>query len=395
MKKTLYIVVAFCCFFLFSQTSFSQVGVDQLLNAIEQNNTQLKALREMGESEKLANRTTNNLVNPEVEVSHKPKAGGAPYETEIEATQSFDFPTAYRHRGQLIDLQNERVDLAYDVKRREVLQEARNLAINYIFQQKQVSLLTQRADYGLELFTAYQEMFDRGEINILERNKTKLNLLEVQKDLELAKVDLDGIRNDLVRMNGGIPISLELTNYTTFLLPADFDTWFQSIQYNNPNLQMANQEISLSKKQEQLTRSLNLPKLRAGYVGDLVRNENRHGFLVSVSVPLWEGRNTVKTVKAQTLAKEYEKEDATLQFKNQLKTNFEKLQKSKLILKEYSEVLDNSNNFALLKKSLDMGQLSLIEYLQELLLYYTAVDNYLAAERDYYLMLGELEQWQN
>lgn len=390
-KKFTYIILFLFCSIAFAS---AQGGIDAVLNSIEQNNTQLKALREMSVANKLENRTANNLANPEVEFTHKPASKGAIAETGIEATQSFDFPTAYKHRGQLIDMQNKQVDLAYEVQKKAVLKEARTLLMEYIHQSKLQSIVEERTKYARDLYTAYAALFERGDINILERNKTKLNLLEAEKDLQMGQVSLEAIRTDLQRMNGGEAIVVLPKGYSNYELPLDFESWFQRIKHNNPSLLIAEQNVDMSRKQEQLARSLNLPKLNAGYVGDLQRSNNRHGFLVSVSIPLWEGRNTVKSKKAQTVAMQYEQEDAELQYKNELKLSFEKAQRLASLLKEYSEIVDNSNNFILLKKSFDMGELSLITYLQELIMYHQAVDNYLSAEKDFNLALDDLEQWE-
>lgn len=392
MKKIYISLIFLVCGIVAMQ---AQSTIDAVLDSVEKNNTQLKALREMSVANKLENKTANNLANPEVEFTHKPGTKSEFAETGIEATQSFDFPTAYKHRGQLIGIQNEQVDLAYEAQKKVVLQETRSLLMDYIHQSKLHEIVTERTKYARELYTAYEVLFEKGNINILERNKTKLNLLEAEKDFQMSQVALESIKTELQRMNGG-EVFLTLPNtYGGYQLPLDFEDWFQVVKHNNPSLVLAEKNVDMSRKQEQLARSLNLPKLNAGYVGDLQRSNNRHGFLVSVSIPLWEGRNTVKSKKAQTVAMQYEQEDAEIQFKNEMKLSYEKAQRLSSLLKEYSEIVENSNNFLLLKKSFDMGQLSLITYLQELIVYHQAVDNYLATEKEYNLALADLEQWNN
>lgn len=385
------IVLSFCALIQLN----AQTGIDRLLQSIEENNTQLKALRELSSAEKIGNKTANNLSNPEVEITHMPKARGNAAGTEIEATQAFDFPTVYKHRGDVIGIENEKVDLAYEIRKREILNEARKKIVEYVFLQKQLKYMVDRVTYARDLYRAYEKLFDEGEINILERNKTKLNLLEAEKDLQEIQVNLESTRADLERMNGGRGIDYGIDAYSLYQLPLDFEEWYIRVKNNNPALLMADKSIEASKKQEQLQKSLNLPKLTAGYVGDLEKNNKRHGFKVGVSIPLWGGRNTVKSQKALTTAMQFEKEDAELQYRNMLKSNFEKAKRMSIVLREYSEVIDNSNNFLLLKKSFDMGQLGLIEYLQELMIYNDAVTSYYATERDYFLVLSELEQWEN
>lgn len=392
MKKRFYSLIVLVCCVIAVQ---AQTTIDAVLKSVEQNNTQLKALREMSVANKLENKTANNLANPEVEFTHKPGTKSELAETGIEATQSFDFPTAYKHRGQLIGIQNEQVDLAYEAQKKVVLKEARGLLMDYIHQSKLYEVIVERTKYARELHTAYEVLFEKGSINILERNKTKLNLLEAEKDFQMSEVALESIKTELQRMNGGELFLTLPKTYGNYQLPLNFEDWFQATKHNNPLLALAEKNVDMSRKQEQLARSLNLPKLNAGYVGDLQRSNNRYGFLVSVSIPLWEGRNTVKSKKAQTVAMQYEQADAEVQFKNEMKLSYEKAQRLASLLKEYSEIVDNSNNFLLLKKSFDMGQLSLITYLQELIVYHQAVDNYLATEKEYHLALDDLEQWNN
>lgn len=392
MKKKFYSLIVLVCCVVAMQ---AQTTIDAVLKSVEQNNTQLKALREMSVANKLENKTANNLANPEVEFTHKLGTKSEFAETGIEATQSFDFPTAYKHRGQLIGIQNEQVDLAYEAQKKVVLKEARGLLMDYIHQSKLHEIIVERTKYARELHTAYEVLFEKGSINVLERNKTKLNLLEAEKDFQMSEVALESIKTELQRMNGGELFLTLPKTYGNYQLPLNFEDWFQATKHNNPLLALAEKNVDMSRKQEQLARSLNLPKLNAGYVGDLQRSNNRHGFLVSVSIPLWEGKNTVKSKKAQTVAMQYEQEDAEVQFKNEMKLSYEKAQRLASLLKEYSEIVDNSNNFLLLKKSFDMGQLSLITYLQELIVYHQAVDNYLATEKEYHLALDDLEQWNN
>jgi hypothetical protein len=69
--------------------------------------------------------------------------------------------------------------------------------------------------------------------------------------------------------------------------------------------------------------------------------------------------------------------------------------KLSILLGEYKEALEVTNNRELLKKALDKGQLSLINYLLELSVYYETIDKYLETERDYQLAVAELQQWEN
>lgn len=393
MKKIIYSTIILLALFprLHAQDSFGQV-----LSNIEANNTTLKALREQANAEKIENKTGINLANPELEFGYlwgSPK--GVDNKMDFNVTQSFDFPTSYRYRSQLTDGRNVQVDLAYRQQVKDILGEARNICVELVYQTKLNKELEERTEHARNLHNAYKMRFDKGDVDIIEYNKTKLNLLSTEKTLELNRVEINTLKSELQRMNGGEPVS-DIIGYSSYSLPLNFDQWFSTAKENNPSLKFAEKDVELSRKQEQLTRSLNLPKFSAGYASERIpgTSEVQQGISIGVSIPLWEGRNTVKHRKAQTIALQVQEDDLKLQFRNTLWKQYDKAGKLRKLLNDYNEALAVSNNRDLLKKALDKGQLSLINYIVELTSYYETVDQYMETEKDYQLAIAELQQWE-
>lgn len=393
MKNSIYILLFSI---LLMPKANAQDALGKILESVETNNTTLKAYREQANANKIANKTGINMANPEVEFGY---GWGSPSTTgsrqNLSVTQSFDFPTAYRYKSQLANERNKQVDLNYEQQRKEVLHEARLICVQLAFLSKQQEQLRERVKYAKELAEAYEKSFELGNTDILERNKAKLDLLNMEKALQMIEVDINMQKSELVRMNGGEALSFSVENYPDYLFPLNFSDWFVRIKNNNPLLIIAEQEVELSRKQEKLTRALNLPKLSAGYSGEFVKGSSYQGVTVGISIPLWEGKNTVKQQKAQTIALQMQQEDTKLQFQNQLHLQYDRAYKLSILLKEYEETLALTNNRELLKKALDKGQLSLINYLLELGVYYETIDKYLETERDYQLAVAELMQWEN
>ncbi|MDR1091444.1 MAG: TolC family protein [Prevotella sp.] len=393
MKKITYIIILLSG--LFSLAGEAQ-NFDNILQSIEENNTTLKAYREQAKASKIENRTGLNLANPEVGFSYlwgSPNA--ASHRTNLDISQSFDFPTAYRYKSQLAEGKNKQLDLAYDRQRRDILRQAGILCVELAYRSKVNEQLTERLKYAKELAEAYQKSFDQGNTDILERNKTRLNYLNEEKALQINNVEINTLVMELQRLNGGLVFSASPNDFPVYALPTDYQEWFERVKENNPSLRMGEQEIALSRKQEQLTRALNLPKFTAGYTSERVPGETLQGFSIGMSIPLWEGKNTVKHRKAQTAALQIQHMDSKLQFQNTLKNQYDKAVKLSVLLGEYKEALEATNNRELLKKALDKGQLSLINYLLELSVYYETIDKYLETERDYQLTVAELQQWEN
>lgn len=391
MRKYIYILFTFwgVLFNVAAQGDFQEV-----LNRIESNNTTLKALQQQGKADKINNKTTLNLANPEVGVGYLwGSPSGEGIRKDFNISQSFDFPTAYGYRSQVVTGQNLQVDLAYQQQAKEVLQQARIFCVELVYQTKRYTELKERVKLAKELTEAYQTRFDKGDINIIEYNKTKLNLLNSEKAMQITEVEIETLRAELQRLNGGEPLIGILDSYSTYSLPLSFDQWFNQAKRNNPALESVVKEIEISRKQEKLTKALNLPKITAGYMSERLLGTTHQGITLGISIPLWEGRNTVKYQKAQTIAFEMQQKDSELQFYNILKNEYNKAGTLLNLLRDYDEILNASNNQSLLRKAFEKGQLSLINYLLELSTYYEAIDQYQEKEKDYQLALAELQQW--
>lgn len=370
-------------------------SIDAFLESVKVNNTTLKALSGKADADKTENKMGINLANPEIEFGKLWAGSGSGESNEIDfsVTQSFDFPTAYRNRSKMTDEQNKSVDIQYQVAMADVLHQARLLCVEYIFMQKMNKELKSRSEAARNLLGAYQKLFDRGEVSILDRNKAKLNQMTVEKALQLNEVELSTLRLELERLNGGVAIP-SIEDYSPYASPIDFEAWFNTVKDNIPLLQQSQQEISVSRKQESLARSLNLPKFKAGYKGERVGGFTSQGFTVGMSIPLWEGRNTVKSKKIQTRALEFQHEDTQLQMKNQLRNQYGKAVQLAGLLDSYKKEVNPDTDYALLQKAFEKGQLSLINYLLELEAYYELTDEILNTEKEYQLAKSELERWE-
>lgn len=391
MKNLLLIIASLAVLQLNAQDSFAPI-----LQSIEENNSTLRALREQTNAMKIENHTGINMANPEVEYGKQwgnKNAESDKYDVSIK--QSFDFPTAYRHKKQLARQMDKHADLQYSKQKRDILTEARSLCLQLVYQEELNRVLTERVAYARELSDGYEKLFEKGDIDVIERNRTRLSRLNMEKSKEMNEVSINTLRQELQRLNGGIPMDGFVASYPKYSLPADFDMWFDQIKVNNPTLSIATQEVDNSRKLEELKRSLNLPKFSAGYVNSYEGGGRFNGFTVGVSIPLWAGKNTVKAQKAQTQALLYQSDDCELQFRNVTYNQYDKAKRLLGILTEYKETLDNSNDRQLLQKAFEKGQLSLISFLQELSAYYATEDLYLQAQCDYQMTVLQLQQWEN
>jgi outer membrane protein, heavy metal efflux system len=369
--------------FLLPVTLIAQNDVDSVLSQIEKNNTTLSAIRKSVEAEKIGNKTGIYLQNPEVGFNYlwsDPSSVGN--RTDINVKQSFDFPTAYGYRRQISEFRNTQAELDYQKQRKNILLDARLLCAEIIYANALIQELQGRLTYARQLADAYQVMYNNGEVGILENNKAQLNLLNIKKELEAIKIEQSTYLKQLTALNGGQPIVLNSNMLSLPLIPSDFDQWYSQSEQANPVLLWLDQEVQLSRQQERLNRAMTFPKASAGYMSENRVGEHFQGITVGVSIPLWENKNTVKYAQVKTIAWETSVNDYKLQFYNQLKIQYAKAISLQNTVTDYRQSLQLYENTGLLQKALDKGEISLLNYLMEISLAYSSIDNYLKAENE-------------
>jgi hypothetical protein len=366
-----------------------------VLEQIERNNTVLSALRKQAAAEKEGNKTGIYPENPEVEFHYlrgnRPETGDR---IDFSATQRFDFPTAYYYRKKISGAQDRQVDLRYRIERKNILLEAQQIHIRLIYQSALFREWEERLDHARRTAQAYQARFDQGDVSAVDLNKANFNLLNIQKEYDATLTEKEFLLSELIRMNGGISLDEPFAELSPAMLPGDFEEWYAGQESKNFLLQYLEGETGVSREKEKLQRSLNLPKISAGYMSEKVLTEQFQGITLGVSLPLWENKNTVKRIKAQTLANRETEADVRIRYRNESEALYRKAVRLQKMANDFKQNKQTDNTAALLKKALDAGEISLINYLLELGVYYDWANNRLETERDLQLTVAELTQWE-
>ncbi len=265
---------------------FSQQTVDHILAEIEHNNTSLSALRKSMDAEKTGNKTGIYIQNPEIEFNYlwgSPSIIGK--RTDFKLTQSIDFPSAYGHRSKISDIKNEQVNYTYKQELQRLRLESRLLCYDLIFANALSAELSKRLVHAQGIADAFQSQYDLGETNVLEYNKSQLNLLNLNNKLETVNIERSALLSELARLNGGNPVVLEDTVFQLAAIPVDFEQWFHNAQQYNHILNWLGQEIEINRKEKQLNTALSLPKLSAGYMSEKVIGNQFQGITLGLSIP--------------------------------------------------------------------------------------------------------------
>jgi len=387
MKKILFILLSLCILI----PAHAQNNIEKILQEIETNNTTLQALQKQIEAQKLGNKTGIWLPDPEITFEH---LWGTPREignqNDFGITQSFDFPTVYGHRNKLAGMENQNLDRFYQSERINILLRAKQIIIKLIYNNALSKDYSRRVKIDQIIVDSYHKKFNLGEANTIEKNKVYMTLIACENKKEKIDIEREALINELKSLNAGKEIQYNETNIPLTPLPSNFDEWYTAAESKSPVLQYLSKKVDISEQQVKLSRALSLPKLSAGYYSERILGEKLQGAVIGISIPLWENRNTVKHARAGVLSSASALEDGKIQFYNKLQSLFNQSVGLRETAQKYREALSSYSNEPLLRKSLDAGEISLLDYLLEVEFYYDAFNNMLEAERDYALAVAEL-----
>lgn len=393
MKRTLIILYMLCAAApILCAQSVIKSGWESWMAQIAQNNTTLKALHRQMQASVLANGSNLSLPDPEAEVAYlvgTPK--GVPNRTNVSLTQSLDWDVLLGRRSALAKANNQ---VAYNDYRRavqQVLTEADEQFTSLVYYNKLCGELSQRQTLAEEIERLYQQKFERGDINQLEVNKVRLNASVCRADWARANNERQQILANLQRLNGGHAVAFTDTVYPLAgkALPPLID--FQSALAGSLAVQTAQAAVAQSEAEIKVAKAEGLPALTVGFQGEYIKQNNYSGLSLGFSVPIWgNSRKKIRKAEAELAANRLTVDDVIYQERAQVAKLYASAQQLQQAANALQKDMQLMNNDQLLRRSLELGQISLLDYLLELSFYYTARTSQLEAERDAQLAVSAL-----
>jgi len=365
-------------------------AIDEVLRNIERNNKELQASAKDAEAARMEVQTQNNLEDPSVEYSpFYTKGISGMSSSELVVSQSFDFPTLYAARHSSGKLQKEVVDRQYQVERRELLLSAKNLCLDLIMLNKQQAMLSLRKKNAGDLLTLFDERLKQGDAGVLDINKIKMELMNVQTEVAQNNAAHRTALQKLLAMNGNLPIEFSASEYPQAKAPADYNELYDEVVATDATLQMADASARAAEKNVSVQRQNWLPKLEVGYRRNTSIDEKSNGFLIGGSLPLFSNRKKNKIARAQAVSARLRLDDVRLQTEADVQSRYNELRQLDEAMRAYDVAL-MTNTLDLLKDAVTEGQISVIDYYTEADNVYNKLMAYYEVENRYQKLLAEI-----
>lgn len=370
---------------------YSQTEIDRILGQIAVNNKLITAGNELMNAKKMEFNTGLAPYDPFISYSQlfgSPKDAGN--QNEFSIIFSFDFPSVYSTRSSLSDLKTQQLVFEKIYLKQSILLDAKITMLELIALNRKNEVLAERYIIAGRIYEYLKIQLERGEINQMEVNKAKLQLINYKSDIELNKAEINTLNTKLTELNGGRTVIYSDTVYPDHEKLYDFETLETEIENSDPLLKKLNYDQKINAMETELQKNLRLPKIELGYRYQGLLYENFHGFQAGISIPLWERNNTVDS---KELYSKYIKSLIT-QHKNEhyheIKQLYEKIILYENTLKESKDLLGTIDNIKLYEKAFMFGEISSPEYLLETTYYYSIKDKIENIEKEFNILLAKL-----
>ena len=374
-------------------SAYGQENIKTILTSIEENNPTIAALKAQMDYQKAEARTNLLPPNPTLEGGRFPAVEGAGVKYAWGVSQSFEFPTVYAKRNQLAKTNDKLADVSFNAARQEVLLQAKHIILEYIQTKRMLAELNKREKFASNMLSIIKKKVDAGQATAMDLNNARLRMVEATQNASSMRSQKNILQRKIVLLNGGQ--ELAVTDSLLLLLPLDErETVFNQFVQSDPRFVASQQMVAMAEQNKRLVAHQGLPELNIGYQSEQTDAEHFTGFKAGLSIPLWgnSGNRRAAAIKLNTSQAQAHSQRVMLELE------FEALYQQTLSIKsqldELQKALTSNNNLELIQRALEAGEVSVIDFFNEVTFLYEIIDKVFELELQYAKRYAELHRFE-
>ncbi len=368
---------------------------DAILRTIFSNNPEVAAMNAANDSELLSLKSENNIPDPELEFEYHLGQNGIGNKWAMGISQRVEWPGIYHTRSKSIKYESEALKFLNKSNYNDKLLEIKLLLIDIVKVNKEISLMKSILGHMSQLKVKYQDAYQAGETSLLDVNKIEIEHIAISRKLNALKIQKRVLYGSLTALNGGKECSnlmSELKEYPQDRLLSE-DEYAKQINDNDPLLSYNTLMTEAQSLKVKAAKFGGFPELSLGYVHTNELGAHFNGLKIGISLPFFSNRHKVQA--AELLQKSYNKQSVAIHASKMSimygdRANVLSLREE---IDAYSPIFDGGNNMELLKKAFNGGELSLLDYLQELNYFLASYQDYMDVVYQYHYTLAKLNRY--
>lgn len=329
--------------------------------ALDNYNPQIQIARAKIESNQSAMRVERNLDDPTVE--YQLMAPGSANEMELTVSQGFAFPTKYARMKKAEKLAYKRDSLEYELTRKEVIASAYDICAEIVYLNQMVEMDSMRYEMSRVNYDKLKRGLEEGKYNILEANEGQIEMITAYSNYSSTRRALS---------ENYLQLNALLGNNTTLKIndkeyPSNLKECSKKCTLME---QLISVEAEINAQQMKVAKAESHPNLSAGYKMTKA-GETAHGFVVGSSIPIFSAKGKKQLVQAESTVANLELSQRAAELEASISNELNRLEELVKLTSMYDKDMF-SQSLQLLKKTLDSGRITEIEYAT---LFHTWYDN--------------------
>lgn len=379
----------------FSSLHVSAQGYGDMLREVASNNPEVASAINMlaGEAESL--RSENNLPDPEIGFDYLWGSKGVGDKYGVSVSQSFDWPGLYRARANASKSNISAMAMLAQAKYLDKMMEVERLFIDIVGARKRMSLYDESMRLLDSLMVKYRKGAANGEFTRLDVNKIRLSRLSVSRSRAAVGVELDMLEQSLLAANGGKSchhILEALTDYENVSLHSESE-YLALVEQYDPQVRSGSLLDRYRSDMVRVAKMGYMPSFSIGYSHENESGEKFNGITVSMTLPFFSNRHKVKAARFAAQASLSDLSAVVFDKTAAMRADYVSAVSLKRELDDYDEVFGNDEYMTLLKKALDGGEMSLLDYIREMQYYLDEMSAMLSTEYELQLVLARLNRY--
>jgi cobalt-zinc-cadmium efflux system outer membrane protein len=401
-KFILLAFVVFCSAKANAQLLTIKDAVDQAI----QNNAQINRMRSQLNQKKEEWRTQTGVSAPEVSYMKEGinnKAADPFQEQRFELSQSVDFPLTTSYRMKAIHEEEKALEFSIQEEERKVKAGVKARYVEVIYAIHLQKLRDQQLKLATELYNAVYSQFETGVGNGMDLTKAELQVAESNNDIDDARSQLHQARYSLFFLMGLPPENQKYTiEFMDTLKSKDVgitQITALSVLTEQPSYKSSEKELEAAGYFLKESKSNILPDIRFNlYKQDYGTGYNYNGFEVGLSFPIWyplDQKGKIRMNLARQEEIQWKQKEIRSGVKEQLEHAWHSYEVSRSTIKRYDETIRSKAEKlqSLTLSAYRLGEVDMLNLIYSQQVYLNSQQRYLAALRDFYIQLVELERF--
>lgn len=387
MSKKIVMIVAAV---LIALPVMGQHELQQVLDDVGRNNLTLRAEGYSVEGRSREARMGNSLEPLSVSYNSAwdaPQAAGK--SGELEVSQEFDLPMLYATRSKIAKNLAEQYNTELLALRQQILLEAKEVYLELCALKEIAQLAQPRLQAAEHVAKLYAARYETGDATIIDKNRTEFEYLLLKESMSETDLRIIELTQRLIVLNGGEPVDYQyILPPAEVLMPLenlmfDWEEYAPDVTVSRLREEGARQDVKLSRRQA-------LPKIELGYKHEYAPGEGFNGVVAGLSIPIFSNRHNVKRAKAFEQAARINTESVLVDKRNAVTESYRKVQYMESLLGSFGEMPSVKEYIMMLERTLEAGQMNIVDYYSELDTFYSTLETRLKAELQYQLGLARL-----